>query len=112
MYALGRRVWVKPLDTLGTIKERGWSYEPPRRAAYVVLLEAGIEFHASPDDLRAADWGCDGCNRWLPGRPYATAPDGEYPNGLQFCWVCAGTPIKDRMEREEMKYYESLKEIV
>lgn len=39
-------------------------------------------------------FGCDGCGATRRGYPHAYAPDGEYPQGLQFCFLCAGPPAK------------------
>jgi len=36
----------------------------------------------------AVTFGCDGCGKTLRGRPFETAPDGEYPRGLGFCFLC------------------------
>lgn len=32
---------------------------------------------------------CDSCGRRYRGKPTATSRDGEYPDGLQFCFLCA-----------------------
>lgn len=90
LYAIDQLVWVKSHKMLGVISEA--NYTP--RATYVVQLRPRVAVLASEDwmcgskDLRAADWCCDGCGRWLPGHAYRTAPDGEYANGLSFCFLC------------------------
>jgi hypothetical protein len=33
-------------------------------------------------------FGCDGCGKTFRGEAHATAPDGEYPHGLRFCFLC------------------------
>lgn len=32
---------------------------------------------------------CDACGHARRGTPYAYGRDGEYPQGLQFCFLCA-----------------------
>jgi hypothetical protein len=46
-------------------------------------------------------FGCDGCDKTRRGQPHRTSPDGEYPNGLHFCFLCSGETNADhrRMER-------------
>ena len=104
LYAIGQRVWCKSQNSLGFITEA--RYTP--KAEYVIDLVSGVQtvidgklvnerlnrdWMCGSADLRAADWGCDGCDRWLAGSPYATAPDGEYPNGLHFCFLCAAPQV-------------------
>jgi hypothetical protein len=109
LYAIGQRVWCKSQKSLGIITEA--RYTP--KAEYVIQLVTGMQkydaagkryhipvdpprdYMTSSKDLRAADWSCDGCDRWLAGSPYATAPDGEYPSGLQFCFLCAAPQVLD-----------------
>jgi hypothetical protein len=90
LYAIEQRVWFKPKRCLATVL--GASYNgTPRRAHYTVNIgtaNVAVLVPAMSADLRAADWCCDGCDRWLPGHPYRSAPDGEYPNGLHFCFLC------------------------
>ena len=89
LYTIGQQVWVKPFDSLGTVAEANYVGKP-RKASYIVRLkDGGDSIGIGSDGLRAADWGCDACGRYLAGVPYATAPDGEYPNGLAFCFLCA-----------------------
>lgn len=108
MYALGRRVYVRSLDTTATVIERNYSHTVPRRAQYVVEFSTGTDYLTGADDLRGADYCCDGCGAWRPGYPYATAPDGEYPDGLAFCFLCAGPPAArdaDRLADAAMRGY-------
>ena len=109
LYAIGQRVWCKSQNSLGFITEARYvTYGGRRKAEYVIDLVTGVErfidgkiqnervgrdWMCGSNDLRAADWGCDGCERWLPGHPYATAPDGEYPSGLSFCFLCASPQV-------------------
>ena len=96
LYAIDQRVWIKPLDSLGVITEANYVRRAGgRKAQYIVDLvnESGqrhppLAYMTGSDELRAADWCCDGCGRWLPGHAYKTAPDGEYPNGMSFCFLC------------------------
>jgi hypothetical protein len=105
MYSMNQRVWVKSEQTLARVDERGWLLTANgRRAFYVVHFidstafgdrSTGANFLTGSDNLRSADWACDGCDRWLPGQPHRTAPDGEYPNGLQFCFLCSAPQVLD-----------------
>lgn len=103
LYALNQRVWCKSQDSLGIIMEARY-VGTPRKAEYVIALVSGVQHVVDGElrhkrvgrdwmcgsaDLRAADWCCDGCDRWLSGQPHKTAPDGEYPNGLGFCFLCS-----------------------
>jgi hypothetical protein len=96
LYAIEQRVWVKSANVLGIVKDAGYTRRSDmgvRRAKYMVRLQDGVEWRITDlvtdsSNLRAADWCCDGCGRWLPGQPHRTAPDGEYPNGLSFCFLC------------------------
>jgi hypothetical protein len=45
-------------------------------------------------------FGCDGCGRTLRGQPHRTAPDGEYPSGLHFCFLCSDERVLERELRE------------
>jgi hypothetical protein len=114
LYAIGQRVWCKSQNSLGIVTEARYT-GMPRKAEYVIDLGSGTQrftgrtdrfgnaefeherlgrdYMTGSRDLRAADWGCDGCDRWLPGQPHATAPDGEYPNGLHFCFLCSSPQV-------------------
>jgi hypothetical protein len=88
-----------------------------RKAEYVICLVESVrrrigssmlhpprplpDFMTGSKDLRAADYCCDGCSRYLPGAPHISGPDGEYENGLHFCFLCSGQTNADyrRMER-------------
>ena len=98
MYDYGRRVYVRSLGVVGRVTERNYLGNP-RHACYVIALEDGGDWMCGSTDLRGADYCCDGCGSWRPGTPHATAPDGEYPNGLAFCFLCAGPPV----EREALR---------
>ena len=94
--AIEQKVWVKSENMLGIVKDAGYNRPSEmgnRKARYVVRMLEGVKWQITDlttdsDDLRAADWCCDGCGRWLPGQPHATAPDGEFPNGLSYCFLC------------------------
>jgi hypothetical protein len=62
MYAIGQRVWVKSHNRLATVAEANYSRTTPRYACYVVLFDdsVGHDMLTGKDDLRAADWCCDG----------------------------------------------------
>ena len=36
---------------------------------------------------------CDGCDGRFRGYPHRTAPDGEFPTGLKFCFLCSAEQI-------------------
>ena len=88
LYTTEQRVWVRSENVLRTVSEANYS-RLNRKAVYMVKLDGTPSaFMTNSTNLRAADWCCDGCNRWLPGQPHHTEPDGEYPNGLSFCFLC------------------------
>lgn len=91
LYAIDQKVWCRSLGTLATVTEANYAGHPHRRAQYLLALPGNggaVDYLTGSSDLRSADWCCDGCGRWLAGYPHATAPDGEYPNGLGFCFLC------------------------
>lgn len=88
LYAINQLVWCRSQKALGTVQEA--NYTP--KAHYLVSFGPNHELLTGSSDLRAADWCCDGCDRWLPGRPYRTSPDGEHPHGLHFCFLCVEIP--------------------
>jgi hypothetical protein len=95
LYAIDQRVWVRSQEALATVTEANYvQWEGMKRHAHYVVkfITSPNDWACGSKDLRAADWCCDGCGRWLPGRPYRTAPDGEYPNGLSFCFLCVEVP--------------------
>lgn len=103
MYQLQQRVWVKDRKQLGWISERGWmplfkdGELVGRRAFYVVALNSH-DYMTGSDNLRAADWCCDGCGRWLAGVAHATTPDGlcydRVPDSLlHFCFLCSAPQV-------------------
>lgn len=120
LYEQGRRVWHKGYRRLGTVE--GADYQGPireftkdRRAHYYVTLDAtkddwAREVECGSADLRAADWECDICGRYLPGSPYAVSQVvafGEVDDTFHFCFLCAGPPAerieartRDAIERE------------
>ena len=103
MYAIGTRVYVKSVDHLATVSEANWFHSGGKRhATYLVQFvdhggrPIGGDFLTSARDLRNAEGGCcDGCGKYLPRGSFnqgATSPDGEYPDGLKFCFLCTRYP--------------------
>lgn len=110
MYDFGRRVYVKSVDRVGAITERGYHTggNRPRRAFYVVEFAPGADYMTGSRDLRAADYLCDGCSAWREGTPHVYGRDGEYEHGLAFCFLCAGPPAEREARRLEWEYLSSL----
>lgn len=59
----------------------------PVRGGGTCRLDAGHRGYHS-----TVVFGCDGCGKTYRGQPYGYAPDGEYPRGLQFCFLCCQPP--------------------
>jgi len=76
--ARANRAWLE------AERERGRCGQPVRGDEGGCQLDAGHRGHHS-----TVTFGCDGCGKRYRGRPHATAPDGEYPHGLQFCFLCS-----------------------
>jgi hypothetical protein len=107
MYAIGRRVYVKSHDEVGIVSEANFAtIGETRHAVYVVSFVNGSDYLCGPSDLRGADYCCDGCDRWMRGIPYGYARDGEYENGLAFCFLCAGPPAERKHYREHAAYWQ------
>lgn len=111
MYAIGTKVYVKSVGRVGRVSDRARSGSHGR-VSYVVRwvdLGGGGDYMTASRDLRNAEGGCcDGCGRWLPPSSYlggATGPDGEYPHGLKFCFLCV-------RESEEQSHRLELAEIL
>jgi hypothetical protein len=121
LYTKEQRVWCKSQNSLGFITEARYvTYGGKRKAEYVIDLvtgtrklidgkmqdeRRGMDWMCGSDDLRAADYCCDGCSRWLRGTPHEYAPDGEYPNGLAFCFLCTSPVVLSRKNRELAEAY-------
>jgi hypothetical protein len=94
MYAIDRRVYVKSLDQIGVISERGYHSGSPRRAFYIVAGfkdNPGFDFMTGSNDLRAADCQCDGCDKWLPEGSFNGVPQPRDYEGYlvaRFCFLC------------------------
>lgn len=92
MYDYNRRVWVRSLKVDGRIAERGYS-RSTGRAQYVVSLPDGSDVLTGTDDLRPADYVCDGCGSWRAGAPAESSVvrigDGTVDDAFIFCFLCA-----------------------
>jgi hypothetical protein len=107
LYTEGQRVWCKSLQSLGFITEARYvTYGGKRKAEYVIDLVTGVrklidgkmqdvrvgqDWMCGSSDLRAADYCCDGCSRWLPGTAHRQVVDGApWENSfLHFCFLCS-----------------------
>jgi hypothetical protein len=95
LYAIGRQVYSRTHDAVGTIAEA--NYGPGRKAATYLVLFGGVpggacDWLCGSGDLRAVDYYCDGCGQPRAGRPAGYGRDGEYERGLAFCFPCCATP--------------------
>lgn len=89
---------------------------PDTEHARVILVQYG-HVHSNPEGLcmrpmrggvfctmhkdhrgrhASVTYGCDGCHRRSRTPPFAYGPDGEYENGLQFCFMCASPQVNDK----------------
>lgn len=90
MYDYDRRVYVKSAATTGTISERNFlTVNGRRRAQYIVQFPDGSDYLTGSEDLRAADFCCDGCDRWLPMSSKGDGPrDSDGYLLALFCFLC------------------------
>ena len=112
LYTDGQRVWCKSQQSLGIITEANYVGKP-RHAVYVIDLitgvrrlidgemrdvRVGMDWMCGSSDLRAADYCCDGCSRWLAGSPHNYAQDGApWENSfLSFCFLCSAEQVIGR----------------
>jgi hypothetical protein len=106
MYAIDRQVWIKSLKQLGRVTERNYVGNP-RKAHYIVhyMDEMGgsSDYLTGSNDLRPADWDCDGCGRWASGNPAATLinPSDDVVEG-RYCFLCVkqGEREEEELRRE------------
>jgi hypothetical protein len=56
----------------------------PVRGGGECKLDAGHKGHHS-----TVVFTCDSCDKTRRGQPHASGPDGEYENGLHFCFLCS-----------------------
>lgn len=90
LYSIGRKVYCPEVGEVGVISEANYGFGPgSRRTANYVVMFSHYDLLCGSADLRAVDYDCDGCGKPRAGRPHATADDGEYANGLRFCFPCA-----------------------
>lgn len=107
MYDLGRLVWVKDQQFVGRICERYFVTTNDRRHAHYIVEEVkqrwieadpprpgmyrrvirrwvptGYDYLTGPSNLRAADFQCEDCDRWLP-----SSSDGGHPEAA-VCFLC------------------------
>jgi hypothetical protein len=68
------------LDTCG---------EPVRGGGTCTLTAGHTGYHST------VTYVCEGCGKTRRGRPHLTTPDGEYRDGLRFCYPCASTAAVD-----------------
>ena len=98
MYAIGQQVWVKSEKLLASVQERGYlphhkDGEPVSRRAFYVIEwqdEGGHKsFMTGSDNLRAADWCCDGCGRWLPDNRRWRRLGSPETDIIELCFTCS-----------------------
>jgi hypothetical protein len=58
--------------------------DAPVRGGGTCGLDPGHEGHHA-----TVVFTCDGCGKRYRGQPHRTGPDGEYPDGLHFCFLCS-----------------------
>lgn len=106
LYPISRSVWCKPLGAVGTIAEANYAtVNGKRKAEYIVhiptedvtnnetiaTIAPAINFLVGSKDLRAADWCCEGCGRWLRGQPFKSEiiyAYGEQDDRFDYCFLC------------------------
>jgi len=98
MYDYGTKVYVKSLDFVGTVEERG-RHRSSGRAWYVVWDRDGRDYMTGSADLRRADFCCDGCGRWLPYGSVASRAN-TADDSFQFCFLCVKDAEKERYQHE------------
>lgn len=106
LYAIGQRVWCKSQGSLGYVTEARYVGKP-RKAEYVIELDTDtqqrFDWMCGSKDLRAADWCCEGCGRWLAGQPFRSDivyVFGEQDDRFDFCFLCVNMLEATKEQRE------------
>lgn len=114
MFAIGQRVWMRADEVTGEVLARWWGKddEGHRRAWYRVACDVPMqdgtidhrETVVKTGQLRAADFCCDGCGRWLP-----TSSMDAFNEDVILCYLCTRVEAdrdirKLRQEIEESMY--------
>jgi hypothetical protein len=111
MYTIGKPVWCRSQEHIGYVAERNYTLGPkPKSAVYVVDFhdpDSGntIDFTTVTKDLRAADWCCHRCRRWLAKNKQQRFRG----NGIVECFTCTkeepfpATPIEEPWETDWYK---------
>jgi hypothetical protein len=110
LYAIDQRVWVKSQKSLGTVTEARYvTYGGKRKAEYVIDLDGhenwpnGGDWMCGSKDLRAADWCCEACGRYLPGQPFRSEivyAYGEQDDRFDFCFLCVNLLEASKEDRD------------
>jgi hypothetical protein len=90
MYVIGTKVYVKSVDRVGKVTERGYHRRAGTAWYLIKFTDYGGQngdFMTGSKDLRNAEGGCcDGCSRYLPHGSFNQGMKG--PEGLRFCFLC------------------------
>lgn len=106
LYAIDQRVWVRSQQSLGFISEARYvTYGGKRKAEYVITLveHNQRDWMCGSKDLRAADWCCEQCGRYLPGQPFRSDiiyAYGEQDDRFDFCFLCVNMLEATKEQRE------------
>lgn len=111
MFEVGQKVWLTEMKTTGVVTKRWWRrIAGHNRAHYEVLLDRKIRPHPGLDfetqastvvrsgQLRAGDFCCDGCGRWLPNGSKAVSDE-----NITLCFLCAHGAARV-LDEEDIKY--------
>jgi hypothetical protein len=106
LYAIDQRVWCKSEKSLAIVREARYvTVGGKRKAEYVICFvkdeqvptpggtwvhppKSLPDFMTGSGNLRAADWCCDGCERWLRGTHYRAEYDRDGIINVAFCFLC------------------------
>lgn len=94
MYHIGRKVYVKDLNTIATVSEANYvNIQGKRKAQYLVEYKVNDitrDYLCGADSLRAHDGFCDGCGRSRRTNQMKFCSVRTYDDidMIGLCWVC------------------------
>lgn len=91
LYDYNREVYVKSVDLVGIVTERGYRNG---HSWYVVEFDKGNDYMTGGSDLRAHDYYCDGCGKSRRGQPHSRHEEAGW-----FCFLCVGPPAEREHDR-------------